>query len=205
MTLEPYICIYWKTGYSTFDWDNKCFFFLLLYVAPAMSLRTGWGSIAKSAKNLNATPGFSLCKSIELYLAYGSHAYQYRVDPPNAPMVAWRLLLMLRISLMILICGIASYCSRRIVVGPADWMLRIAFPSWFHNCSIGFRSGLHVGHSLPVICLACRWSRMMILAIWGRTLNQDKCLWTRQWNCETWAMRSCFGWVHSWVLYWVWK
>ena len=53
-----------------------------------MSLENRRGSIAKSAKNLNATPGVSLCKSIEFYLAYGSHAYQYRVDPPNAPMVA---------------------------------------------------------------------------------------------------------------------
>ena len=61
------------------------------------------------------------------------------------------------------------------VVCPADWMLRIAFPSWFHNCSIGFRSGLHAGHSIPGICLACRWSRT-ILAVWGRTLNQIK-LW----------------------------
>ena len=26
------------------------------------------------------------------------------------------------------------------VIGPADWMLRIAFPSWFHSCSIGLRS-----------------------------------------------------------------
>ena len=79
-----------------------------------------------------------------------------------------------------------------VVVGPADWMLRIAFPSWFHNCSIGFISGLHAVHYIPGIYLACKWSRT-ILAIWGRTLNQDKCLWTRQWNCETWAMRSCFG------------
>ena len=38
-------------------------------------------------------------------MANGSHAYQYRVDPPNAPMVAWHLLRMLRISLRILICG----------------------------------------------------------------------------------------------------
>ena len=33
-------------------------------LAPAMSLRTGWGSIVKSAKNLNATPGFSFFESI---------------------------------------------------------------------------------------------------------------------------------------------
>ena len=29
--------------------------------------------------------------SVNQYLAQGSHAYQYRVDPPNAPMVAWHL------------------------------------------------------------------------------------------------------------------
>ena len=67
----------------------------------------------KSAKNLNATPDCAFCRSIPS-LYWGSHAYQYRIDPPNAPMVAWHLLLMLRISLMIRICGIASHSSRRI-------------------------------------------------------------------------------------------
>ena len=166
-----------------------------------MNLRTGWGCMVKSAKNLNATPGFSFCKSIlRLRLTCLSIP---RVDPANAPIVAGHLQLMLRISLMILIGGIASIVQWGFVVGPADWMLRtcIAFPSWFHNSSIGFRSGLH---PIPGICLACRWSRTLRV-VWGRTLNQDKCLWTRQWNCETWAMKSFFGWVHSWVLYCVWK
>ena len=40
------------------------------------------GSIVKSAKNLNATPGKSI---LGLWLTY---AYQYRVDPPKAPIVA---------------------------------------------------------------------------------------------------------------------
>ena len=31
--------MYWKNGYSTFDWDNKCDF--LVIVAPAMSLGGG--------------------------------------------------------------------------------------------------------------------------------------------------------------------
>ena len=52
--------------------------------------------------------------SVNQYLAWGSHAYQYRVVPPNANMVAGHFLLMLWISLMIVICGIASHCLRRI-------------------------------------------------------------------------------------------
>ena len=76
--------------------------------------------------------------------------------------VAWHLLLMLRISLMILICGITSHSSRRICCGFCRLDVgvkrpRIAFPSWSHNCPIG-------------LDLACRWSRM-ILAVWGRALS----------------------------------
>ena len=105
---------------------------------------------------------------VNQYFAYGSPAYQYRVDPANAPVVVWHLLLMLRISLMILICGIASHSSRmirrmscRLEVGVKR--LHIAFPNWSHNnCSIVFRSGLHAGHSIISICLACRWSRMIL-------------------------------------------
>ena len=40
--------MYGQNGYSTFNWDNKCDF--LVIVAPARSLRTGLGSIVKSAK-----------------------------------------------------------------------------------------------------------------------------------------------------------
>ena len=92
---------------------------------------------------------------------------------------------------LILICGIASHFSRRIRRRSCILDATHRLHSWFHNCSIGFRSVLHAGHYSPGICLACRWFRT-ILAIWGRKLNQDKCLWTWQWNCETWAMRSFF-------------
>ena len=54
-----------------------------------------------------------------------------------------------------------------------------------------FRSELHAGHSILGICLACRWSRT-ILAVWGRAFNQDKFIWTRQWNCEIIIRLSAF-------------
>ena len=48
------------------------------YCRPRYESENRVGSIVKSAKNLNAAPGFH---SVNQYLAYGSNAYQYRVDP----------------------------------------------------------------------------------------------------------------------------
>ena len=48
-----------------------------------MSLRTGWGLERKVPKTSMLHLVFH---SVNQYLAYGSHVYQYRVDPPNAPM-----------------------------------------------------------------------------------------------------------------------
>ena len=107
-----------------------------------MSLRAGWGSIVKCAKNLNATPGFLFCKSILSLCCLWLACLSIPCLSPNAPLVAWHLGLILRISLVILICGIASHCSRRICRRSCRLdATHIALSSWFHNYSIWFRSG----------------------------------------------------------------
>ena len=118
-----------------------------MIIAPAMSLRTEWGSVVKSAKNLNATPGKSIlglvgltCLSIPCLsptCPYGSLA-----PSPHAADQSW-------LSWLSWSVGLHPIVQGGFVVGLADWTLRIAFPSWFHNCSIWVRSGLHAGHSYP--------------------------------------------------------
>ena len=71
------LLITFKNGYSTFDWSNKCNF--LIIVAPARSLRTGWGVYSEKCQKPQCSPGKSIlglgltCLSIPCWSAKCPH------------------------------------------------------------------------------------------------------------------------------------